>query len=84
MGLKLPGRLKSIVNTLSGNPPVRSNSLNVDYDELESFTTSDVIDAARFLPNRNAPGSDMISNKVVKAAVIYDLDILHGSLIYIC
>lgn len=67
-GIDLPGRLESIVNQLFPTVPARLTSpANGPAGDLT--TVSEVVAAARSLPNQKAHGPDGITNEMLKVTV---------------
>lgn len=74
-GIELPGRLEQIVNSLFPSVfhlPLAQVSTT---GGVVPFSLSEIVVAARCLPNRKTPGLDAIGNELLKVAVSSDLSI---------
>uniref|UniRef100_A0A2S2NJ82 Retrovirus-related Pol polyprotein from type-1 retrotransposable element R1 n=1 Tax=Schizaphis graminum TaxID=13262 RepID=A0A2S2NJ82_SCHGA len=76
-GLKLPGRLDTIVNHLfpCSKPPVYP-ALSYQLQESEMLTTAELAEAGRSLPRGKAPGPDGVPDEVLRVIVQVRPDLL--------
>lgn len=70
-GIELPGRLEWVVDALFPPPPafVRAPLDSDNSIIAQPFTVDEIVEAAKGLPNRKAPGPDGVNNELLKAAV---------------